>query len=438
MAETAPPRPHRNQRRWGGWVALALVVVGAAAWFFWPKKDGGPKLTFAKVDTGDIVARVTATGTLSALVTVQVGSQVSGRIQEILVDFNSRVKMGQVIARLDRQLLEAALAESRANHAASIANVERASAREQDAKRQAERARDLAGRKLIAATDLDAAELAARVAHADVVAAQAAFEQAKALLQRAQINVGYATIISPIDGIVISRDVDVGQTVAASLQAPTLFTIAQDLVHMQVETNVGEADIGKLQEGMVASFSVDAYPGERFEGKIRQIRNAPQTIQNVVTYDVIVNVDNADLRLRPGMTANVTFVLSTSAGVLRVPNAALRFKPPSSLIGIAPAGATVEGSGKRSRQAGNGTTAPATGGDPRPAPKGEREVWVMRDGRAQRIEVTLGLSDGTTTEVLTGDLKAGDEVITDAIDRAAPAGNRSSGGPSGGIPRRMF
>ena len=468
------------------WLAIAIVVAAAGAigwYFFYPKAPDKPKVTTQTVDRGDIVVRVTATGTLSAIVTVQVGSQVSGRISEINVDFNSVVKKGQVIARIDRQLLDAAVTEAKANDAAAVANLERAKVRAADAVRQCLRSRELMEKKLISQAESDAAELAAKVADADVGAAAAQLEQAKSALERAQINLGYATIVSPIDGVVISRNVDVGQTVATSLQAPTLFTIAQDLAKMQVDTSVGEADIGKITTGMEAKFSVDAWPGEKFVGHVRQIRNAPQTLQNVVSYDVIIDVDNSDGRLRPGMTANASFVVTTKGDVLRVPNAALRFKAPKSFRkddarkddarkddarkddarkdGARKDDARKDDARKddarkddaRSRSDGVVANAdarvdakepgavdgkPERGG--KPERDGAREVWIMRGDKPVAMSIHTGISDGTLTEITSGDVKDGDEVVTDAVDPSSPSDGKSGGGPpgSGGLPRRMF
>jgi HlyD family secretion protein len=448
MDDVAIPR---RKPPWPIIAAVGAVIGVALAVYFFPRSPDKPKITTQPVDRGDITVRVTATGALSALVTVQVGSQVSARISEINVDFNSPVKKGQVIARLDRQLLEAAVTEAKANNAAAAAAIERARVRSEDAARQRDRARELAKKALIAPADLDAAELAAKVAEADVGTAQAQLEQARSSLERATINLGYATIVSPIDGVVISRNIDVGQTVAASLQAPTLFTIAQDLSKMQVDTSVGEADIGKITAGMPATFTVDAWPGEKFHGTVRQIRNAPQTIQNVVSYDVIVDVDNSDGKLRPGMTANATFVVETKGDVLRVPNAALRFRPPRSFTAKTAGGADggpAAPEEKRRHGVGGGGGA-GTGGDEKHAgadgkkPDNAREVWVMRAGQPASTKIHTGLSDGTLTEVVDGDLKEGDEVVTDAVDPSAPAGgeggNRGGGGnSSSGLPRRMF
>src|SRR5436190_16432675 len=290
------------------------------------------RLEKARVERGDVTGRVTATGTLTALVTVQVGSQVSGRISELHADFGQRVKRGQVIAKLDQRMFEAQAEQGRANREAASGDLQKARAQAEEADRKLKRTQALAAQNLIAKAELDAAETGAKAARAAVAAATGNESQAAAGYHQAKVNLGYSTIVSPINGIVISRNVDVGQTVAASLQAPTLFTIAEDLSKMQVHAAVSEADVGRLAPGMAATFVVDAYPDRKFKGVIRQIRDAPQTLQNVVTYDAVVDVDNADLHLKPGMTANVTFVYAERKGVLRIPSAALRFRPPEDLV----------------------------------------------------------------------------------------------------------
>ncbi len=301
-------------------LAAALALVGVAIVSFRATRRA-PAMTFETqpADRGPVIAKVTATGTLSALVTVQVGSQVSGRIAQVLVDFNAPVKRGQLIARIDPQLFDAAVEQARANLAAAKGNLEKAQAQAVDADRQAARSRTLAEQKLVADADRDTAQSNADAARAQVAASQGALAQAQAALHQAEVNLAYTRIVSPTDGVVISRNVDVGQTVAASLQAPTIFVIAEDLSRMQVDTNVAEADVGKLQPGMAATFTVDAYPTERFEGTVRQIRNAPQTVQNVVTYDAVIDVRNPDLRLRPGMTARVDIEVEERARALYVP-----------------------------------------------------------------------------------------------------------------------
>jgi HlyD family secretion protein len=357
------------------------------------------------VDRGRIVAKVTATGTLSAIVTVQVGSQVSGRIAALYADFNSQVKKGQLIAKIDPQLFQAAVEQARANFVAAQANLAKSKAQAVDAERQYQRAKALAERKLIAQADLDTAQSNFEAAQAQVDASAGAVEQARAALHQSEVNFHYTDITSPTNGVVISRNVDVGQTVAASLQAPTLFVIAEDLAKMQVDTSVAEADVGRLSAGMTATFTVDAYPSEAFHGAVRQIRNAPQTVQNVVTYDAVIDVANPDLKLKPGMTANVTFVYAEKDDVLRVPNAALRFRPPPDLAAFSNSAGRPSG-----RAAGPGGA---------PAPKAvqtpdQRTVWVMRADKPASTRIKTGISDGAFTEVVEGALEPGDAVVTDA------------------------
>ncbi|HEY3594638.1 MAG TPA: efflux RND transporter periplasmic adaptor subunit, partial [Polyangiaceae bacterium] len=314
-------------------IALVAVVVIGVGVLVTARANRKPVTEYdtVPVDRGNIVARVTATGTLSALVTVQVGSQVSGRIAQLLADFNSQVKKNDVIAKIDPELFKASVEQARANYVSAAGNLEKSKAQAVDSARQYERAKALAEKQLIAIADRDTAEAAAAVAKAQVSASEGDVAQARAALHLAETNLEYSTIKSPIDGVVISRSVDVGQTVASALQAPTLFTIAEDLKKMQVDTSVAEADVGKLRAEMDATFTVDAYPQERFRGKVRQIRNAPITVQNVVTYDAVIDVDNPDLKLKPGMTANVSFTYARRDDVLRVPNSALRFRPPGEL-----------------------------------------------------------------------------------------------------------
>lgn len=376
-------------------IAALAVLAAVGGWRALGSRGDGEEFKYSTVPVarGKLVARVTATGTLSALVTVQVGSQVSGRIQALHADFNSQVKKGQVIAELDPQLFEAAVAQARANLAAARGNLARARAQAADATRQARRAEDLFGQKLVSQAERDTAQANAESAEAGVAAAEGGLAQASAALQQAQINLAYTVIRSPTNGSVISRSVDVGQTVAASLQAPTLFTIAEDLKKMQVHTSVAESDVGKLREKMPATFSVDAYPAERFRGEVTQIRNAPQTVSNVVTYDAVINVDNPDLRLKPGMTANVNFIYAHRDNALLVPNAALRFRPPAMLQKISGAPAAP----RRDEGLAN-----------------RRTVWVLRDEQPVAIAVETGVSDGSQTEITGGELREGDALITDA------------------------
>jgi HlyD family secretion protein len=385
----------RGYLRWI--IATVLLCAGVAGVIAYRRAHSqkAPRFVTTAVDRGRIVARVTATGTLSALVTVQVGAQVSGRVAEIRVDYNSPVKKAQVIAKIDPQLYLAAVEQAKANLAAAQGQLVKAKAQALDADRQYARSKQLRDDKLVAQADLDTAQSNAEAQRAQVSANEGAVEQAKAALHQAQLNLEYTTIVSPINGVVISRSVDVGQTVASAFQAPTLFTIAEDLGKMQVDTSVAEADVGKLSPGMEASFTVDAYPAERFKGKVRQIRNAPQTVQNVVTYDAVIDVDNGQLKLKPGMTANVTFVYAEKDDALKVPNAALRFKPSPDLI-------KVDG----------GAPAHSHKRDQTPD---RRTVWVLRGEAPAMVPIKTGVSDGSVTEVLEGDVKVGDAVITDTL-----------------------
>jgi len=402
-------------------VGLLVLGVGLMAWHPWAKvEDPRAKFETTPIDRGNIVAKVTASGTLSALVTVQVGSQVSGRLKDIFADFNTSVKKGQVIARIDPQLFAAALEQARANYTAAQADLLKAQVQALDTDRQLARAKSLWERKLTAQADFDTAQANADSNRAQVASSAGKVAQTKAALHQAQVNLDYTTIESPIDGVVISRNVDVGQTVAASLQAPILFVIAENLHKMQVDTSVAEADVGKLEPGMSTTFSVDAYPIERFEGTVRQIRNAPQTLQNVVTYDAVIDVANPRLLLRPGMTANVTFVHARRDNVLRTPNAALRFKPSPELLN----------GGTRAR---SGGAAVAQARVPRKAksdePPDRRTLWVLRGVKPVAVPVKIGVTDGTHTEIVEGDVHEGDLAITDlASTSATPSKPAASGG----------
>ena len=409
-------------------IFILLIGVVILVWVLQSGKKSDFHFETAAVDRGPIVAKVTASGTLSALVDVMVGSQVSGTLKEILVDFNSSVKKGELIARIDPQLFQAALDQVKANFTAAQGDLTSSKVKALDAGRQLKRAQGLAEKNLIAQADLDTAQANADMAQAGVDSAKGKVEQARAALHQAEVNLTYTNIQSPINGVVISRNVDVGQTVAASLQAPTLFEIAEDLRKMQVDTSVGEADIGKLQPGMKATFTVDAYPLEKFSGTIRQIRNAPQTVQNVVTYVTVIDVENPALKLKPGMTANVTFIVAQKDGILRVPNAALRFHLPPELLAKQQAGkgdkskkgSTVENGGK-----------PAAGD----VPRDRRTVWMDNHGTPQPIKIKTGITDGSLTEIVEGELKEGDKLITDASSSTSTT--KSTGGPPSPNPFRM-
>jgi len=366
---------------------ILLILLGSGVFFLVKGGEKAPKYRTEPVSRGEIRATVTASGTVNPVTTVLVGTQVSGTIKYLYVDYNSSVKKGQLLAQIDPAIFEAQVGQARANMLAAKANVAKAEASLADSRRTMERNRTLFNRNLIARSDLDTAETNAEVARTQVAAARAQVEQTRAALSGAETNLRYTRIISPVDGTVISRSVDVGQTVAASFQTPTLFNIAQDLTRMQINTSVDEADIGKIRVDQPVEFNVDAYPDFVFKGKVAEVRSAPITVQNVVTYDVVVRVDNPELKLKPGMTANVSIVLEEKTGVLRVPNAALRWRP---------ADAEKGGKASPSRARGQG-------------------VWVPAEDKAKRIAVSTGISDGSNTEILAGGLREGENVIVDAL-----------------------
>jgi HlyD family secretion protein len=369
--------------------ALLVVLLAGGLFFYFKSGNNAPKFKTQTAARGDIRATVTATGTMNAVTTVLVGTQVSGTISKLYVDFNSPVKKGQILAQIDPATFQAQVDQARANMMAARANVQKAEAAVVDTKRTMERNKTLFARNLIAKSDEDTAETNYLSAEAQLSASKAAVAQTKAALDFAETNFRYTKIISPVDGTVISRNVDVGQTVAASFQTPTLFNIAQDLTRMQIDTSVDEADIGKIKVDQTVEFAVDAYPDITFRGKVAEVRNAPITVQNVVTYDVVVRVDNPELKLKPGMTANVSIILDEKKGVLRVPNAALRFRPPESGKAITPQKGSADQKGSA--------------------------VWVLENDKPKRIKVTSGIGDGNYTEILSGDLKEGDAVIVESV-----------------------
>jgi len=375
---------------------ILVIVAAVAAFLLFGNKGGETKYKTEKVTKGDIITSVTATGTVNAVTTVLVGTQVSGTISKIYVDFNSPVKKGQLIAQIDPALFDAQVAQSRANLLAAQANVEKAEATLVDAKRTRERNAELFSKNLIAKSDFDTADTNYETAKASVNAAKAAVGQADAALKNTQINLAYTRIESPVGGTVVSRNVDVGQTVAASFQTPTLFTIAQDLTKMQIDTSVDEADIGRVKVGQEVEFTVDAYADTTFKGKVGQVRIAPITVQNVVTYDVVITVDNPDIKLKPGMTANVSIIIAEKKDILRIPNAALRFRP----SGMAKTKQPQKGAG----------------------------VWILEKGKPKRLPVNIGIGDGNFTELVAGELREGQDVITEeTVSKTkgpAPAGPR--------------
>jgi len=376
--------------------ALVLVAAVLLAGLLVPRRQKPPRFRTEKVLRGELVSTVSATGTLAAVVTVQVGTQVSGTIKELLVDFNSTVKAGQVIARIDPALFNAKVKETLGNYQSALANRDKAAADLADARKNLERSRQLFDEGIISRADLDTAETRFQVATAALAAAESAVTQNLGQHEQAQTNLQYATITSPSNGIVISRNVDVGQTVAASFMTPTLFTIAQDLTKMEIQTSVDEADISKVRVGQPVTFTVDAYPTQTFGGTVAQIRKAPILTQNVVTYVVIVSVENKDLKLMPGMTADVTIEAVRLRDVLKVPSASLRFKPET------------EGAGARSAE----------------------KVYALRAGAPVPIPVKTGITGDGYVEVVSSEgLLENDEVIVEQLVEKKSAPKAAGPGP---------
>jgi len=391
------------------WI-IAVVLVGLAIGgyvFFRGERKPPVRFRTAPVVRGELISAVTATGTVNPVVAVQVGSQVSGMITSLHADFNSVVKAGDVVARIDPAPFKARRDQAAANLESAKANLAKAKTDLAQRKRELERAKMLVGQNFVSQNDVDVAQTAYEGAAAQIELTRALMKQAEAALSAAELDLKYTVIRSPVNGIVIARNVEVGQTVAASFATPNLFVIALDLTQMQVDTNVSESDIGGIREGNEAVFTVDAYPGERFRGRVRQVRNAPIMVQNVVTYNVVVAVDNRDLRLKPGMTANVSIIVAQKDQTLKVPNAAIRFTPPRSAQGEGVPTATAahrpDGSPAGARGAGSpgdGTASPS------------KTVWVLgASGDPEPVLVQAGLSDGTFTELTGGSLKEGDAVI---------------------------
>jgi len=408
-------------------LVIAILVLAGTGYGFWrwgssPKES--PYVTMP-VQRGNVTQVVSSTGTLQAVVTVLVGSQISGTIDKLFADFNTKVKAGQVVAQLNQDKFKAAVDQARANLLAAESNLAKAKVSVVDAQRTLQRNRELRKRDLMAQSELDAAQTAYDAALAQLEVNKAQTAQAQAALNQAMVDLNNTVIRSPVDGIVISRNVDVGQTVAASLQAPTLFTIANDLAKMEVHTNVDEADVGNVSEGQEVTFTVDAFPARRFRGRVHQVRNAPTVVQNVVTYDAVVRIDNKELLLKPGMTANVQFLVNRREDVLTIPNMAIRFKPPDQkdeaqeLLRREQSRAAPTVGARRTSRAPGG----AGGGGGR---GGRRiTIYVLSAGKAEPVEVQLGITDGSKTEVRDGELREKDAVI---IGMASSAGAQSQTG----------
>ena len=397
------------------WMLAILIVAIAGGWYFMSGSTTAPKIVSAKVTEGPIVRSVTATGTVNPVITVQVGTYVSGPITAIYADYNAPVKKGQAIAKIDPRPYQVTLDIAHATLANSKAQLGKDTADLNYKKVTYERNLALFKADAVSKDAVDSAYSAWQMDVAQAKLDQANIEQQTANVAAAEVNLNYTNIVSPVDGTVVSRNVDVGQTVAASFQTPTLFLIAQDLTKMQVDSNVSESDIGYVKQGQKATFRVDAFPDRDFEGVVAQVRQAPITVQNVVTYDVVVSVENPELLLKPGMTANVNVVTASKPNVVRVPIDALRFSPP----GQPPANsAAIDG-----------------------APGQQTQVWRLDGRKVTPVTITTGLSDGIWVEVAEGDLQAGERVVTDEVRSStahSSSGSHSGGGgggTGGGMPR---
>jgi HlyD family secretion protein len=425
-----------NRTGWVKWVVI-LILLGAGAgggWWFWNRPREKPaEYRTATVTHGDVTQAVSASGQINPVLNVQVGSQISGMIQKLYVDFNSSVTQGQVVAELDAATYRANVNQSEGDldHAKSVLEL---------AQIEAKRAKELVDSKLLPLSDYDKAI-------AQLHQAEAQVKIRDAVLDRARVDLSRCTIYAPTNGIVISRNVDVGQTVAASLSAPTLFVIANDLRRMQIDAMVSEADIGGVEEGQSVSFTVDAFPGRAFHGKVVQIRNSPATNQNVVTYDTVVSVENRDQKLKPGMTANVSIITSEREGVVKVPNAALRFRPPDAADAktaspTAPrSGASGASGGRRQFGAGGGSGG-GPGGRGRSERSPTRTIYTLAStnstAKPEPKQVKVGISDGVFSEVTEG-LEEGAIVII-GLNSPEPPRTGAPGQPSpfGGGGMRRF
>ncbi|MFI5178115.1 MAG: efflux RND transporter periplasmic adaptor subunit [Vicinamibacterales bacterium] len=385
----APARAHRRRRRWI-WAGLAVFVVGAVSLEAWRATHPAMTLRYvtAPVTTGSVTRSVTASGSVNPVTTIQVGTYVSGVIQDLLCDYNTAVRKGQVCARIDPRPYQSVVDQDRANLSTARAQLTKDQTLLDYARLTLNRTVDLRKQGIVSQDALDSATSTFDQADAQIEVDKSVIEQHQAALSAAQINLAYTNILSPVTGTVVARNVTMGQTVAASFQTPTLFLIATDLAKMQVDANVSESDIGGIKAGNAASFTVEAMPTHTFDGQVTQVRQAPQTVQNVVTYDVVISVANPELLLKPGMTATVHIIVDRRDNVIRVPDQALRYTPGG--LAASP----------------GGPAATTHGG------AGSRQVWVLRDGRPTAVRLTIGLDDDSYAEVLQGDLKAGDEVVT--------------------------
>jgi HlyD family secretion protein len=403
-ADATPKSMRRFLPILAGVIVLLLAIWLVRRW----SASGGETYRTAVVTRGDLTQMVTATGTLNPVVNVQVGSQISGNVSKLYVDYNSNVKAGQVVAEIDPAIFKAAVTQAQGDLESAQAGLELA-------KVNAVRMQDLVKKQTSSQSELDQAMATLHQSQANVMIKQGA-------LDRAKTDLDHCTITSPIDGTVISRSVDVGQTVAASLSAPVIFTIANDLTKMQIDTNVAEADVGVIEKDQTVDFTVDAFPNRTFPGQVVQVRNAPTTVQNVVTYDTVIGVNNKDLKLKPGMTANVSIIVAHRDNVLKISNAALRFHPPEE----APAAGGSASAPRHAAGRGKAGTHPI-----------EKTLYVLPAGAStpKPVKVKTGISDGIYTEVTDG-LKEGDQVITAALGKTAAAAGATNNPLAGG--RRRF
>ncbi len=395
-------------------ILIALVGAGVGGWYGYGALTKGPDaedFVLAPVDRGEIVATIAATGTVEPTTKVLVGSQVSGTVMKWYMDFNAPVKVGDLLLELDPERYKTEVMRGRAAIKTAEARIEEARVRGKDARREEMRLGELRKRNAASDNEYKIAQATADAADATLHAAEATLDSVKAELNSSEVDLGRTRIICPIDGVVVSRDIDAGQTVAASFQAPTLYTIASDLRKMEVQANVAESDIGKIHDGMEARFRVDAFPERRFDGRVSQVRYNPTIVDNIVTYVTIIDVENPDLLLRPGMTATVTFEVAKVANALRVPNAALRFTP-------------------EAPRASNDTRAPgpSQGSDHKP------KIYRLADGKPMPVSVEIGLTDGSFTEVLGSAVADGEKII---VERRWGVGGAAGGSRGPRMPRAM-
>lgn len=403
----------RHWQRWLGWTLIGLAAAAGALWWIGYENGGEIRYRTQAVKRGAITVTVTATGNLQPINQVDVGSELSGIVKSVAVDYNSKVNTGQVLARLDTTKLEAQRRQLQAAVAAAQARVLQTQATIAEARSQFARLKhvhELSGGKVPSQQDIDAADAALKRAQADEANARAMVAQAQASLHANETDLAKAAIRAPINGIVLKRAVEPGQTVAASLQAPVLFTLAENLTQMELHVNVDEADVGKVAVGQHASFAVDAYPDRSYPARITEVRYGSQTVQGVVTYEALLNADNADLSLRPGMTATADITVSKIENVLLVPNAALRFTPPAARETAAASGGSL-----LSRLLPRPPRPGGKKGEDAAAARKSQRVWTLRDGQPLALAVKTGATDGAMTEIVSGNLEPGAEVLVDTL-----------------------